>query len=174
MRSENEAKLRKIRRASIAGRVVCDVFLALAALAGIVSVFDALTGIGGFNFASRFFSTAGLGLAHRVMLAAITGATWGILFKGLFHLRRMFDDFARGEIFTRHAVRQLRWFGIACLLWPVMNFAWMFSIAASSQPWRTVAIPGNADGFGAGIVVIVIAWFMEMAVDLREENELTI
>ena len=32
----------------------------------------------------------------------------------------------------------------------------------------------DADSFFIGIVLIVIAWFMDMAVDLREENELTI
>jgi hypothetical protein len=30
------------------------------------------------------------------------------------------------------------------------------------------------DAFGIGAIIIVIAWFMDMAVDLREENELTI
>lgn len=172
MSAENQAKLRKIRRASIAGRVICDVLLALVGLIGIGAVVDIVSGIGGLNFVGWFFSTAGLGLGHRLILGTITAAAWGILFKGLLHLRRLFSDFARGEIFTRHAVRQLRWFGIACVLWSVMNNVWMASLAVSSHPMRT--FPGNANGLGAGIVIIVIAWFMDMAVDLREENELTI
>ncbi|MGA9883830.1 MAG: DUF2975 domain-containing protein [Candidatus Acidiferrales bacterium] len=174
MRPENEARMRKIKRASSIARAICDALLALVALIGVGVVVDEVSGIGGINFVSSLFRTAGMGTGHRLILGVIAAATWGILFKGLYHLRRLFDDFARGKVFTRHAVAQLRWFGIACMLWPVMNFVWLFSIAASSQPWRTVAVPGNADAFGSGIVIIVIAWFMGMAVDLREENELTI
>jgi hypothetical protein len=172
MSRDNQAKLRRIKRASAAGRVTCDLVLAALGLTGIGAVVDVVSGIGGVKLLHWFFSTAGLGLGHRLILGAITAATWGILFAGFFHLRRLFADFARGEIFTRHAVRQLRWFGIACLLWCVMHFVWMASLAMSSHPIRT--FPASADGFGTGIVVIVIAWFMDMAVDLREENELTI
>lgn len=172
MSRENESKLRKIRRASIAGRVICDVTLAFVGLMGIGTVVDALSGIGGFNMPGWFFSTADLGFGHRLLLGATAALAWGILFKGVFHLRRLFVDFTRGEIFTRHAVHQLRWFGIACVAWSVMKNVWMASLALSAHPMRM--FPANADGFGAGIVIIAIAWFMDMAVDLREENELTI
>lgn len=172
MHVENQAKLRKIKRASIAGRMISDVLLAVAGLIGVGAVVDAVSGIGGFNLAGWFFSTAGLGLGHRLLLGAIAALAWGILFKGILHLRRLFSDFTRGDIFTRHAVHQLRWFGIACVLWSVMKNIWMASLALSAHPMRT--FPASADGFGAGIVIIAIAWFMDMAVDLREENELTI
>ena len=66
---------------------------------------------------------------------------------------------------------QLCQFGIACLLWGVMNFLWGLSLALSSRPAKT--FQGHADSFGIG-AIILIAWFMDMAVDLREDNELTI
>ena len=172
MAPQPEARLRKIKRASIVGRVICDVLLALVGLIGIGSVADLLLGLGGISFPGWFFSTANLTFAHRLVLAAITAAAWGILFKGIFHLRRLFGDFTRGEIFTRHAVGQLRWFGIACVLWSVLKNVWIASLALSVHP--TSAFPANVDGLGAGIVIIAIAWFMDMAVDLNEENELTI
>ncbi len=67
---------------------------------------------------------------------------------------------------------QLRQFGIACLLWGVMSFLWVLSLAISTHPARS--FQGHVDAFGIGAIIIVIAWFMDMAVDLREENELTI
>lgn len=172
MNAENQAKLRKIKRASVAGRVISDVVLAVVGLFGIGTAVEAVTGIGGFNMAGWFFNTASLGLGHRLLLGGVAALAWGILFKGILHLRRLFSDFTRGEIFTRHAVHQLRWFGIACVLWSVMKNVWIASLALSAHPMRT--FPANADGFGAGIVIVAIAWFMDMAVDLREENELTI
>jgi hypothetical protein len=53
-----------------------------------------------------------------------------------------------------------------------MGFLWISSLALSVHPAKT--FQGHADSLGIGIVIIVIAWFMDMAVDLREENELTI
>ena len=77
------------------------------------------------------------------------------------------EKFLPGESFG-----QLRQFGIACLLWGVMNFLWGSSLALSSHPAKTFR--GHVDSFGIGAIIILIAWFMGMAVDLREENELTI
>jgi hypothetical protein len=79
---------------------------------------------------------------------------------------------AVGLIFTRESVSQFRQFGIACLLWGVMNFLWRLSLALSVHPSKSFR--GHTDSFVIGIIIIVIAWFMDMAVDLREENELTI
>jgi Protein of unknown function (DUF2975) len=170
--TEHAAKLRKIERTSAVARKICDVLLTFIAVIGIGTVVVVVFAFGAVNLGSGIFRTAGLGLGHRLVLGAITAATWGMLFKGFFHLRRLFSDFMRGEIFTRHAVRQLRWFGIARVLWGALNFVWMLSLALSTYPARS--FPGNGQGIGVGIAIIVIAWFMDMAVDLREENELTI
>ncbi len=172
MRPENQTRLRRIRHASTVFRVICDLLLALVALIGVGTVVTVVSGFGGVDFGDVMFRTARMGVGHRLILGAITGAAWGILFKCIYHLRRLFEDFARGEIFTRHAVGQLRWFGIACVLWGVMSFVWMLSFAVSSHPTRTFT--GNLDSLVTGAVIIVIAWFMDMATDLREENELTI
>lgn len=172
MAPESESRLRKIKRASIVARCICDVLLAVVGLVGIGAVLDIVSGIGGINLPGWFFNTATLSLGHRLALAFSTAAAWGILLNGFLHLRRLFSDFTRGQIFTRHSVRQLRWFGVACLLWSVLNNVWMLSLAVSLHPIRT--FPGNTNGFGAGIVIVVIAWFMDMAVDLKEESEFTI
>ncbi|MGB9407160.1 MAG: DUF2975 domain-containing protein [Terracidiphilus sp.] len=94
------------------------------------------------------------------------------MFKCFYHLHQLFGNYSRGEIFTRESVGQLRQFGIACLLWGVMNFFWVLSLALSAHPAKT--FQAHFDSFAIGAIIIVIAWFMDMAVELREENELTI
>jgi hypothetical protein len=153
-------------------RVICAVVMALIALIGIGCVVCVAFGVGGVNYDNVIFQTAGLTLGHRLVLGAVTVLTFGILFKCFYHLHRLFGNYFRGEIFTRESVGQLRQFGIACLLWGGMNFLWLVSLATSTHPAKS--FHGHADSFAIGAVIILIAWFMDMAVDLREENELTI
>ncbi|HEY6851622.1 MAG TPA: hypothetical protein VI320_36100 [Terracidiphilus sp.] len=53
-----------------------------------------------------------------------------------------------------------------------MKFIWGISLSLTAEPQRT--FHGQADSFVIGAILIVIAWFMDMAVDLREENEFAI
>jgi hypothetical protein len=172
MRPEIQAKLRKIKRVSFILRVICKVLLALITLVGLGAVVCVLFGVGGINYGNTIFWTAGLTLGHRLLLGAVTALAFAALFKCFYHLHRLFGDYSQGDIFTRASVGQLRQFGIACLLWGVMNLVWGLSLALSVHPVKT--FQGHADSFVIGAILIVIAWFMDMAVDLREENELTI
>jgi hypothetical protein len=172
MRSEIQAKLKKIKKVSSIFRAICAVVMALIALIGLGCVVCVAFGVGGVNYDNVIFQTAGLTLGDRLVLGAVTALTFGILFKCVYHLHRLFGNYFRGEIFTRESVGQLRQFGIACLLWGVMNFLWISSLAISAHPVKT--FHGHADSFVIGAVIILIAWFMDMAVDLHEENELTI
>jgi hypothetical protein len=172
MRPEIQAKLRKIKKVSIILRVICTVLLALIAFTGIGAVVSVTFAVGGINYDNVIFRTTGLPIGHRLFLGAVTAVAFGVLFKCVYHLHRLFGNYSRCEIFTRESVGQLRQFGVACLLWGVVGFLWISSLAISSHPSKT--FQGHADSLGIGIVIIVIAWFMDMAVDLREENELTI
>lgn len=172
MRPEIQAKLQKIRSVSIILRTICKVLLVLVTFTGLGAVVSVILGVGGINYNNVIFQTAGLPIGHRLFLGAVTALTFGVLFKCVYHLHRLFGNYSRSEIFTRESVGQLRQFGIACLLWGVVGFLWISSLAISSQPSQT--FQGHADSLGIGMVIIVIAWFMDMAVDLREENELTI
>ena len=144
----------------------------MIALLGIACVVWLTFGVGGINHDDVILWVAGLTLGHRLILAVVSALAFGSLFKCFYHLRRLFGNYSRGEIFTRESVGQLRRFGVACLLWGVMNFVWALSLAISANPVRAYA--GHFDSLVIGAVVIVISWFMEMAVELREENELTI
>jgi hypothetical protein len=172
MQTGTQAKLQKIKKVSIIFRVICKVLLALVALLGLCCVVCVAFGVGGINYDNVLFQTAGLPLGRRVILSVVTALAFGVLFKCFYHLHRLFGNYSRGEIFTRESVGQLRQFGISCLLWGVVNFLWVSSLALSAHPART--FHGHADSLAIGTVIIVIAWFMDMAVDLREENELTI
>jgi len=172
MQTGTQAKLQKIKKVSIIFRVICKVLLALVALLGLCGVLCVAFGVGGINYDNVLFQTAGLPLGRRVILSVVTALAFGVLFKCFYHLHRLFGNYSRGEIFTRESVGQLRQFGISCLLWGVVNFLWVSSLALSAHPART--FHGHADSLAIGTVIIVIAWFMDIAVDLREENELTI
>jgi len=172
MRPENEAKLNKIKKVSVVLRFACKGLLGLVTLAGVGAIACVTLGIGGINFDGMIFQTGGLSLGHRLVLGVITTVAWVVLFKCLFHLHRLFGNYSHGEILTRYSVGQLRQFGIGCVLWGVMGFLWVLSLALSTHPAKTFA--GNGDALVIGAVIIVIAWFMDVAVDLREENDLTI
>jgi len=172
MQTDTRAKLQKIKKVSINLRVICKVLLALVTLLGLCCVVCVAFGVGGINYDNVIFQTVGLPLGRRLILGAVTALAFGVLFKCIYHLHLLFGNYSRGEIFTRDSVGQLRQFGIACLLWGVVNFLWISSLALSARPAKT--FHGHADSLVIGTVIIVIAWFMDMAVDLREENELTI
>src|ERR1017187_9012784 len=169
MQTDTHAKLQKIKKVSIIFRVICRGLLALVTLLGLCCVVCVAFGVGGINYDNVIFWTAGLPLGQRLILGAVTALAFGVLFKCFYHLHRLFGNYSRGEIFTRGSVGQLRQFGIACLLWGVMNFIWGLSLAISAHPAKP--FQGHADSFTIGAVIIVIAWFMDMAVEMREENE---
>jgi len=172
MRPEIQVKVQKIKKVSITFRAICKALLALVTVIGLGCVVSVTLGVGGINYDNMIFRTAELPLGHRLFLSAVTALAWATLFKCFYHLHRLFGNYSRSEIFTRESVGQLRQFGIACVLWGVMGFIWILSLAISAHPAKT--FQGHADSFGIGAIIIVIAWFMDIAVDLREENELTI
>jgi len=172
MPSDNCLKLQKIKRVSVVFRMLCKVLLALIAFIGISSVVCLAFGVGGVNYDNIIFDTAGLPLGHRLAMAVFCALALTALFNCFYQLHRLFGNYARGEIFTRGAVSQLRQLGVACLLWGGASLLWASSLALSSAPPRSFT--GHFDSLVTGAILIVIAWFMDMAVDLREENELTI
>ena len=176
MPTEIQTKLQKIKKASIVFRVLCTGLMVVTSLLGLICIACMAIGIGGINYDStsfQSFQAADLTPGHRILLIAMVALTWTVLFKCFYHLRRLFGNYSNGEIFTRDLVGQLRQFGIACLLWGVINFLWGV-LWVSLLPHGPKSFHGHFDSFGFGAILIVISWFMDMAVDLREENELTI
>jgi len=172
MKPEIQAKLQKIKKVSRIFRMICKVLLVVIAVVSVICVVCVANGAGGINVDNMIFSTAELPLSLRLILGAVTAVMFGTLFKCVYHLHLLFENYSRGEVFTKESVGQLRKFGVACLLWGVMSFLWVLSLALTANPMKS--FQAHFDSFVIGAIIIVIAWFMDIAVDLREENDLTI
>jgi len=103
-------------------------------------------------------------------MSVVTSAVW---FTCIFALHQLFGNYSHADIFTRGSVHYLRLVGIACVLWGIMKILWVgLSRALSSHPLSSVQV--SAEIIPIGIIVLIVAWFMDMATDLQEENELTV
>jgi hypothetical protein len=173
MRPENEAKLEKIRRISKILRVVCKALFGLIAIGFLVATVALLANRGSVGYFDVWFRVGDLSLGQRLLVLAMAALTSAVWFKCIFHLDRLFGNYSRGEIFTREAVGQLRQLGITCVMWGVMKVLWVgLSRALSANPHSPVEV--SAEIIPIGIIILVVAWFMDMAVEMREENELTV
>jgi hypothetical protein len=174
MRPENEARLRKIKRISTLLRWGCKGLLALIAIGFLMATVALLANRGGsVGYFDVWFRIGDLTLGHRLLVLALCALTSAVWFMCIYQLHELFGCYSRGQIFTREAVGHLRQMGIACVLWGVMKVMWVgLSHALSTQQLGPVQV--SAEIIPIGIIVIVVAWFMDMAVDLQEENELTV
>lgn len=167
MRPENEARLRRIERISEVLRVVCKLFLVLCGLLFLYAVLG-LTGVGGIG------DWFGSGTA-RLVVAGLFAVIAGLAFKCGYHLDRLLGNYSRGEIFTKESAEQIRQWGIACALWGVAKFAIRFLPRVPAI--RELFQPGEVHGLGLivnGLIIVAISWFMAMAAEMREEQDLIV
>ena len=167
MRPENEARLGRIERISKVLRAVCKVFLALCVL-GFLAAVSCLTGVGGIG---DQFGSGGA----RLVVVGLLAVTIGLAFKCGYHLHRLLGNCSRGEIFTKESAGQIRQWGIACALWGVARFAILFLPRVPAI--RAYFRPGQVQGLGLvvnGLIIVAISWFMEMAAEMREEQDLVV
>jgi hypothetical protein len=119
------------------------------------------------------FPIAGVALHLRLVLLGLCALTSAVLARGVYYLHRLFGNYSRGEIFTRKSVGQLRQIGITYLLWGGVGVLWTFlPLVFAAHGQKSYAL--NLDSVSTGVIILVVAWFMDMAVEIREENELTI
>jgi hypothetical protein len=184
MRPDNELKLQKIKRISSILRVICKVFLAIYVVRFLLILwalvaFRAVAGgdhnfiWGGYNDVTYNFYD--LTIRDRVIVAVMGALTWGIMFKCVYHLHRLLGDYSHGEIFAKESAVQIRHLGISCVLWGGVKFVWLLAAYAISVAHQA---PGQGDlGLDLaviGLIIVAISWFMDMAGEIREENELTV
>jgi hypothetical protein len=174
MNPESEQKLRKIERYSSLLRAICTGLFIPVAIIGIAATVSVLAGwTAHIKIDGQTFVPSELVLTSRLFLAAVVLASAAVAAKGLCHLRRLLANYARREIFTLDSARQIRQFGLTCVLWGLVKLVAAFlplMLATSAQ--RTVNL--SADTVLIGAVIIGISWFAEMAAALREENDLTV
>jgi len=174
MRPENQVRLEKIEKFSGILRVICNLLMALVTLAFLAGCIALLVNKGGaIRYFHVSFAIGELTLRGRLILLVLNVLTFGILFKCFFHLRQLFGNYSRGEIFTTESSVQIRQLGNACVMWGGLNILWTFlPLVLSSHPPRS--FEGSLDFVVIGLIIIAISWFMEMAAEIKEENELTV
>jgi hypothetical protein len=177
MRAENEARLKKIQGISGLLRAVCTAFLMLTVINGLVMLL-------------YIFLVHGATMQSRMLGAVHFSVQWVGMFFSLFYLLRLLGNYSRGEIFSRDSAMQIRRWGLVCVLWGALQFVQIY------VPWAVWAHPApilTSESYGLevkdhlvdwqrygggrmvnGLIIVAISWFMEMAAEMREENELTV
>jgi hypothetical protein len=163
MRPENEARLRKIRWVSRILRVVFKVILGLYLF--VLGIFGVMFCVSGLP------SGLGSGGARLVALGTLVLLS-GLLFKCGYHLYRLLGNYSRGEIFTSGSAEQIRQWGIACVLFGSVKFGCLFVPQTGPREYTS---PGQGlDWVVNGLIIVAISWFMAMAAEMREEQDLVV
>lgn len=174
MRPELERKLHRIQSFSQVLRRICQgallvmFLLSLACIAGIC--------IGGGIIRAFDISVPlhALGMNQRILMALVTLLGIAVPIKGLYHLERLFRNYAEGRIFTVASAGEIRQLGVTALLWAAANLVWIAAAFTLTERHLPHSFYFRMDSIAIGVTVIVISWLMEMAAAMREENELTI
>lgn len=175
MRPEFEKRLEKIRRLSLISKRICQGLFVLLTLLLVICFVGIL--VGGDSSITVFdlsLPLRSLLLYQRIILSLIGALGIAVPLKGLYHLHRLFSGFSTGAIFTTQSASQIRQLGVTALLWVAVNLIWIAVVFAFADRHISHAIYFRADSIVIGVIVIVVSWFMEMAAELQEENELTI
>lgn len=168
-------KLKKIERISTVLRAVCSGVLPLVGVLFGLAIVATLAGHHSISITveTQAFAVAGMNMRSRLILATALLASGVVLGKAVYHLRQLLDNYSRQEIFTAASARQIRNFGLSCILWGALKIGWaLLPFALLSNASHSFQL--SLDSLVIGFVVIGISWFAEMAAELREENELTI
>jgi hypothetical protein len=169
-----ETKLRRIERVSTILRAVCGALIVpTVVLTVAVVVMSFISADANLSYYGQTIPMKDLSGSGRVIVALLALASGAIGVKALWHLRRLAHNYSRREIFTADSARQLRSFGISCMLWGIAKVAWAFlPLMAFTHRGQPVHVSG--DTFVLGCIIVLLSWFAEMAASIREENELTI
>ncbi|HEY4380875.1 MAG TPA: DUF2975 domain-containing protein [Acidobacteriaceae bacterium] len=174
MQSKTELKLRKIKRVSTILRWFCKVLMVLVVAGFVLSAGTLLANRGGsVGYFDVGVQVSALRESQRMMVLALSAATSAVWLTCIFQLHQLFGNYSAGDVFTRESVGRLRLIGAACVLWGVAKLLWEgVARAYSAAPHGSMQV--TAETIPIGIMVLIVAWFMDMAVELREENELTV
>jgi hypothetical protein len=181
MQSENEARLAKIKKLSWFLRVMCALFMAFCVImlarfaTGPVFGHNPNWGLGTvwYYYDGIGFKIYSLTLHGRLLALLFYTFTTGAAFFCALQLFRLLGFFSRGEIFTTQSVRQMRLWSFAFVALGIVRLGWWFLVPLA------VANSSHHGGFDPttlidGLLLVAISWFMEMAAEMREENELTV
>jgi hypothetical protein len=102
------------------------------------------------------------------------------IFKMLHHLRKLFGNYAVGDIFSEKSIGQIRQLGFSLLFLGGLDFVPLFLVIQNfrnyifSESFRIIGINIPLDNIVSGCIVILISWIMDVGRNMHEENELTV
>ena len=178
-----EARLAQVMRTGRIGHRLCVVAMAIVALAAVAIVVLALLfpdnqtcDFNGVRFQCSELSAAAKAFVFMSMVVGIA-----LLLVGLYRLSRLFQHYARGEIFTRESVREIRGLGYLALANAIVQVVVLVATLVLIGT-QQVSLPDNTQlhlqmPFGALItaaLILLVSWVMDVGTELREESELTV
>jgi hypothetical protein len=181
MNPRTEARLEKVKRLSGSGRRVCLLLMALLTLAAVVEVYATLAipetqtcEIGGLRQPCSELPP------QAVTLTAV-GMVIGVAFflTALYRLARLFQNYARGEIFTRASVREIRFLGYLAVAFAVLEVVFFVAalvlVADVGAEWPAdLQLEFPIGTLVMAMFILLLAWVMDIGAEMREENELTV
>jgi len=179
MKAETQMQLERIRKVSRVVKAVCRILIGLTLIAFLVLVVAIIIASGGGSFymVGTKIPKSQLTTGIRVVLITFFGLFGAVEIKGLYHLYKLFGNYAEGKIFTSESVAEIKQFGVTFLLWAgihilALPFAFVLSLVLEEGGEFSFTFPFNALIMGG--LIILISWVMDTGRGLREENELTI
>jgi hypothetical protein len=192
MRPENEKRLARIKRISGILRGICKAFLLICVIGLLMqmrSLMDSRCqtsgvvqcnywlGFNGMAFdVSDVSGVTGRDLvmnSDRVMVGFILVLGFGVFFNCGYQLHRLLGNYARGDVFTAESAWQVRRCGLACVLLGVFNLGLtlaprLMALAHYKQS------SGGMSALGIGLGIVAVSWIMEIAAEMREEQDMVI
>ncbi len=181
MSPRTEARLEKVKRMSDSGRRVCLLLMVLLSLAAAVEVFGTVA-----MPESQTCEVGGLRqpcteLPPEVVTLTVVGMVGAValILTALYRLARLFQNYARGEIFTRASVREIRFLGylaVASAVFQVMLFvAALVLVAEVGAEWPAeLRFEFPIGTLVMAAFILLLSWVMDVGAEMREENELTV
>jgi hypothetical protein len=180
MRPENEKRLNKFKKISGFLRWPCALFMLLSApitwyfATGPIFRHTRYWGIGvaWYDYFGINFKVYSLTAVERGAAAVLFALYWGAALACAFQLFRLLGLYSRGEIFTQRSAAQMRRWGMACVGWGLTKLCFNFVplVMANVQVTRRF----DPSLVLNGLIIIAISWAIDMATEIREENELTV
>jgi len=173
-------KLERIRRYSISLRRLARLLLVVTLLGAAISLLLILVGrwAAPVNIIGIRFSGIASDGTVRAVAALTVVLTAGIVAKFYFHSIKLFGLYAEGVLFTAESVAHIRQIGVTLLLVPAV---WLVgalgALILGSQATADAGIALVSAPMGqlvSGIIVIFVSWLMDLARELREEQDLVV
>jgi hypothetical protein len=181
MNPHTEARLEKVKRMSRSARRVCFLLMVLTALAALAMTAGRLSApelftceIGGVRQACSELPAEGVTFAVVGVIGSLA-----LVWVALYRLSRLFQNYSRGEIFTRGSAREIRVLGYlaaAYAIFQVTMVVAMLALAANGgSDWpRELRLDFSLGPFVIAFFILLVSWVMDVGAEMREDNEFTV